>query len=30
VRELIERATEDYRTDSGLDLPGMALNASAG
>ena len=30
VRKLVERATGDYRVDGGLELPGVALNASAG
>ena len=30
VRKLVERATGDYRVDRGLELPGVALNASAG
>jgi len=30
VRELVERTTRDYRVDGGLELPGVALNASAG
>ena len=30
VRKLVERATRDYRVDGGLELPGVALNASAG
>jgi SAM-dependent methyltransferase len=30
VRTLVERATGDYRVDGGLELPGVALNASAG
>ena len=30
VRQLVERATADYRVDGGLELPGVALNASAG
>lgn len=29
VRKLVERATEDYRVDGGVELPGVALNASA-
>jgi ubiquinone/menaquinone biosynthesis C-methylase UbiE len=29
VRKLVERATEDYRGGGGLELPGVALNASA-
>jgi ubiquinone/menaquinone biosynthesis C-methylase UbiE len=29
VRELVERAAADYRVDGGLELPGVALNASA-
>jgi ubiquinone/menaquinone biosynthesis C-methylase UbiE len=29
VRKLVERATGDYRVDGGLELPGVALNASA-
>ena len=28
VRELVERATRNYRVDGGLELPGVALNAS--
>jgi hypothetical protein len=30
VRKLVKRATGDYRVDGGLELPGVALNASAG
>jgi len=30
VRKLVERATGDYLVDDGLELPGVALNASAG
>ena len=30
VRLLVEQATADYRVNSGLELPGAALNASAG
>ena len=30
VRKLVERAIGDYRVDGGLELPGVALNASAG
>ena len=30
VRKRVERATGDYRVDGGLELPGVALNASAG
>ena len=30
VRRLVERATGHYRVDGGLELPGVALNASAG
>jgi ubiquinone/menaquinone biosynthesis C-methylase UbiE len=30
VRTLVERATRGYRVNGSLDLPGMALNASAG
>jgi len=30
VRKLVERATGDYRVDGGLELPGVALNASTG
>ncbi len=29
VRKLVERATGDYRVEGGLELPGVALNASA-
>ena len=29
VRSLVERAAGDFRTNSGLELPGVALNASA-
>ena len=29
VRKLVERAAGDYRVDGGLELPGVALNASA-
>jgi ubiquinone/menaquinone biosynthesis C-methylase UbiE len=29
VRKLVERAAADYRVDCGLELPGVALNASA-
>ncbi len=28
VRKVVERATGDYRVDGGLELPGVALNAS--
>ena len=30
VRKLVERATGDYHVDGGVELPGVALNASAG
>jgi hypothetical protein len=30
VRERVEHATRDYRVGDGLELPGIALNASAG
>jgi SAM-dependent methyltransferase len=30
VRERVERAVGDFRTDGGVELPGVALNASAG
>jgi ubiquinone/menaquinone biosynthesis C-methylase UbiE len=30
VRNEVERATREYRVDGGVELPGMALNASAG
>jgi ubiquinone/menaquinone biosynthesis C-methylase UbiE len=30
VRETVERAAGEYRVDGGLELPGVALNASAG
>jgi hypothetical protein len=30
VRKLVDRATACYRVDGGLELPGVALNASAG
>jgi ubiquinone/menaquinone biosynthesis C-methylase UbiE len=30
VRKLVEHATGAYRVDGGLELPGVALNASAG
>ena len=30
VRQVVERATGDYRVDGGLELLGVALNASAG
>jgi hypothetical protein len=30
VRKLVERATGNYRVEGGLELPGVALNASAG
>jgi hypothetical protein len=29
VRSLVERAVGDFRVDGGLELPGVALNASA-
>jgi hypothetical protein len=29
VRKLVERATGDYRVGGSLELPGVALNASA-
>ena len=29
VRSLVERATGDFRANGGLELPGVALNASA-
>jgi ubiquinone/menaquinone biosynthesis C-methylase UbiE len=29
VRKLVERTTADYRVEGGLELPGVALNASA-
>jgi hypothetical protein len=30
VRTMVEQATKDFRTDDGLELPGVALNAAAG
>ena len=30
VRKLVSLATGDYRVDGGLELPGVALNATAG
>jgi hypothetical protein len=29
VRSLVERAAGDFRANGGLELPGVALNASA-
>ena len=29
VRTMVERAVGDFRTDGGLELPGLALNAAA-
>ena len=30
VRRIVEQAVGDFRTDGGLELPGLALNAAAG